>query len=316
MTDDTLSGRKVWVAGHAGMVGAALVRRLQNENCEILTVGRAELDLRRQAEVEAWITLHRPDSVFLLAATVGGIHANSTRPAEFLYDNLAIEQNIIHASYRAGVGKLLFLGSSCIYPRLADQPASEEALLTGPFEPTNEWYAIAKVAGLKLCQAYRRQYGCDFICAVPNNLYGPGDNFDPVQGHVAASLITKFHRAKMEGSPVVELWGTGSPLREFMFVDDVTDAMVFLMRGYSDEAFVNIASGLEISIRRLAELTARIVGYDGKIVWDSTKPDGMPRKMLKIDRLAELGWNATTSLEEGFQRTYQWYVRQGDQVRG
>jgi GDP-L-fucose synthase len=310
-----LKGRKVWVAGHRGMVGSALVRRLAREECQILTVGRTEVDLRRQVEVEDWLTANRPDAVFLAAATVGGILANSTRPADFLYDNLAIEQNIIDGAYRAGVKKLLFLGSSCIYPRMAEQPMAEEALLTGPLEPTNEWYAIAKIAGIKLCQAYRRQYGCDFISAMPTNLYGPGDNFDLSQGHVAAALIAKIHRAKVDGLPAIELWGSGTPLREFLYVDDLADALVFLMKHYSDEPHINVGTGDEISIRALAELLARIVGYEGAITLDPTKPDGTPRKVMKVDRLAALGWRAPTSVEDGFRLAYQWYCANLDNVR-
>ena len=310
-TEYALSGRRIWVAGHRGMVGSALVRRLAAEDCTILTVSRGEVDLRRQAEVEGWLERNRPDAIFLAAATVGGIHANSTRPAEFLYDNLAIEQNIIHGAYGIGVAKLLFLGSSCIYPRLAAQPMSEDALLTGPLEPTNEWYAVAKIAGIKLCQAYRRQYGCDFISAMPTNLYGQGDNFDLLQGHVAAALIAKIHQAKSEGQPSITLWGSGTPLREFLFVDDLADALVFLMKRYSDEPHVNVGTGKEISIRGLAELLAGIVGYTGQIVLDPTKPDGTPRKVMNVDRLAALGWRAPTDLEEGFRLAYRWYVEEG-----
>lgn len=304
----SLEGRRVWVAGHRGMAGSAVVRRLARENCEVLTVGRAEVDLRRQAEVEAWLDKHRPDAVFLAAATVGGIHANSTRPAEFLYDNLAIETNIIHGAYRAGVGKLLFLGSSCIYPRLAEQPMREEALLTGPLEPTNEWYAVAKIAGIKMCQAYRRQYGCDFISAMPTNLYGVGDNFDLQQGHVAAALVAKIHAAKIAGAPFVDLWGTGAPLREFLSVDDLADGLVFMMKHYSGETHLNLGSGVEISIRDLAYLLKDVVGYQGEFRFDSSKPDGSPRKLMEVSRLAALGWTAPTSLRDGFAQTYRWYV--------
>ncbi len=247
-----LAGKRVWVAGHRGMAGSAIVRRLTSENCEILTVTRAEVDLRRQAEVEAWMGKARPQAVFLAAATVGGILANATRPAEFLYDNLAIETNVIHAARKTGVEKLLLLGSSCIYPRLAPQPMTEEQLLTGPLESTNEWYAVAKIAGIKLCQAYRRQYGCDFVSAMPTNLYGPGDNYDLEQGHVAAALQVKVHRAKLTGAPHIELWGTGTPKREFLFVDDLADALVFLMKHYSGEAHINVGTGEEITIRELA----------------------------------------------------------------
>jgi len=303
-----LAGKRVWVAGHRGMAGSAIVRRLGEENCEILTVARAEVDLRRQADVEAWMAAKKPQAVFLAAATVGGIMANATRPAEFLYDNLAIETNIIHAAWKTNVEKLLFLGSSCIYPRLAQQPMSEDQLLTGPLESTNEWYAIAKIAGIKLCQAYRRQYGCNFISAMPTNLYGPGDNYDLKQGHVAAALQIKVHRAKTTGVPHIELWGTGTPRREFLFVDDLADALVFLMKGYSGESHVNVGTGADITIRELAELIARIADYHGEIVYDRSKPDGTPRKVMDVSRLAALGWKAKTPLEEGFRKAYRWYI--------
>jgi GDP-L-fucose synthase len=304
----SLAGKRVWIAGHRGMAGSGVVRRLASENCEILTVTRAEVDLRRQAEVEAWMENARPQAVFLAAATVGGILANATRPAEFLYDNLAIEANIIHAARKIGVEKLLLLGSSCIYPRLASQPMTEEQLLTGPLEPSNEWYAVAKIAGIKLCQAYRRQYGCDFVSAMPTNLYGPGDNYDLEQGHVAAALQVKVHRAKLNGAPHIELWGTGTPKREFLFVDDLADALVFLMKHYSGEAHINVGTGEEITIRGLAELIARIAGYHGEIVYDGRRPDGTPRKVMDVSRLTALGWKATTPLEEGFRTAYRWYV--------
>ncbi|KAA0586575.1 GDP-L-fucose synthase [Azospirillum oryzae] len=303
-----LRGKRVWVAGHRGMAGSAIVRRLNREGCDILTVGRDQVDMRRQAEVEAWMAEARPDAVFMAAATVGGIHANSTRPAEFLYDNLAIETNIIHGAYKSGVKKLVFLGSSCIYPRLAEQPMREEALLTGPLEPTNEWYAVAKIAGIKLCQAYRRQYGCDFIAAMPTNLYGPGDNFDLQQGHVAAALIAKIHRAKETGADTVELWGSGKPLREFLFVDDLADALVFLAERYSGEEHVNVGTGAEISIRGLAELIAEVVGWSGHLQFDPGKPDGSPRKLMDNSRIATMGWTAPTSLRDGFAQAYRWYA--------
>jgi len=311
----SLQGKRVWVSGHKGMVGSALVRRLARENCTVLTVDRKEVDLTRQAEVEAWLANAKPDAVFVAAARVGGIHANNTRPAEFLYENLAIEQNIIHGSYKIGVEKLLFLGSSCIYPRLAEQPMAEEALLTGPLEPTNEWYAIAKIAGIKLCQAYRRQYGCDFISAMPTNLYGAGDNYDLTQGHVAAALIAKIHRAVTEGHPTVPLWGTGTPMREFLFVDDLADGLVFLLQNYSGEPHLNIGTGIEITIRDLAVLIGKIAGFTGHFDFDTTKPDGTPRKVMQVNRLAELGWTAPTSLEDGFRKAYQWYVENLDAVR-
>ena len=311
MTTETifsLDGKRVWVAGHRGTVGSAVVRRLEREQCEILTVGRESLDLNRQAEVEDWMAEARPDVVFLAAALVGGIHANNSRPADFIYQNLAIETNVIHTAWKVGVKKLVSLGSSCIYPRLAPQPIQEAALLTGPLEPTNEWYAVAKIAGIKLRQAYRRQHGCDFISVMPTNLYGYGDNFDIEQGHVAAALMVKIHRAKAEGAESVELWGTGEPLREFLFVDDLADGLVFLARHYSDEAHVNLGSGQEISIRGLAELLADVIGYQGRFHFDSSKPNGTPRKIMDSSRLAAMGWQAPTTLREGFERTYWWYV--------
>lgn len=306
-----LAGRRVFVAGHRGMVGSALSRRLAREGCELLTVRRAELDLRRQRETEAWLEAKRPDVVFVAAATVGGILANSTRPAEFIYDNMAIETNLIEAARRVGVKKLLFLGSSCIYPREAAQPMAETALLTGPLEPTNEWYAIAKIAGIKLTQAYRRQYGCDFISAMPTNLYGPGDNFDLASSHVMPALMAKIHRAKQEGRPSVEIWGSGRPRREFLYVEDLADALVHLMQHYSAEPHVNVGSGKDLSIAELARLIARVVGYDGEFRYDASKPDGMMRKLLDVGRIAGLGWRASTSLEEGIARTYDWYLKEG-----
>lgn len=303
-----LAGKRVWVAGHRGMAGSAVVRRLEREDCEILTVGREQVDLRRQAEVEDWMAQAKPDAVFLAAATVGGIHANSTRPAEFLYDNLAIETNIIHGAWRTGVKKLVFLGSSCIYPRLASQPMTEDQLLTGPLEPTNEWYAVAKIAGIKMCQAYRRQYGCDFVSAMPTNLFGFGDNFDLQQGHVAAALLVKIHTAKATGADTVELWGTGTPLREFLFVEDLADGLVFIAKHYSDEPHVNLGTGTEISIRGLAELLAGVIGFTGNFRFDSSKPDGSPRKLMDVSRMAAMGWTAPTSLRDGFARTYRWYL--------
>jgi GDP-L-fucose synthase len=306
-TNFSLKGKRVWVAGHRGMAGSAIVRRLGAEDCEILTVGRGAVDLRRQAEVEAWMVATKPDVVFMAAAKVGGIHANNSLPAEFLYENLAIETNIIHASWQVGVSKLVFLGSSCIYPRLAEQPMREDALLTGPLEPTNEWYAIAKIAGIKLCQAYRRQYGRDFISAMPTNLYGYGDNFDLQQGHVAAALVVKIHQAKDAGAEAVDLWGTGAPKREFLFVDDLADGLVFLAKHYSGESHVNVGTGVEISIRELAEMLADIIGYKGAFRFDPSKPDGSPRKLMDTARMRGMGWTAPTSLRDGFERTCRWY---------
>lgn len=311
MTTDTsfsLEGKRVWVAGHRGMAGSAIVRRLERERCDILTVGRESVDLCRQAEVEDWMAEARPDVVFLAAAVVGGIHANNSRPAEFIYSNLAIEANVIHTAYKVGVSKLVFLGSSCIYPRMAEQPIREDALLTGPLEPTNEWYAVAKIAGIRTCQAYRRQYGCDFISAMPTNLYGYGDNFDIQQGHVAAALMVKIHRAKVEGADSVPLWGDGTPLREFLFVEDLADGLVFLAKNYSGEPHVNLGSSQEISIRGLAELLAEVIGYRGSFHFDTSKPNGTPRKIMDNSRIAAMGWRAQTSLREGFERTYRWYV--------
>jgi GDP-L-fucose synthase len=303
-----LAGKRVWVAGHRGLVGSALMRRLANEDCQILTVPRADVDLRRQTETEAWLLEQRPDVVFLAAATVGGILANDTRPAEFLYDNLAIEANVIHGAWRAGVKKLMFLGSACIYPRLAPQPMSEEALLTGPLEPTNEAYAVAKIAGLMMCQVYRRQFGCDFIAAQPNNLYGPGDRFDPESGHVIPALIVKAHRAKDRGDSTLTVWGSGTPRREFLYIDDLADALVFLMKNYSGLVALNIGTGEEVTIRALAETVAEVVGFTGALAFDSTKPDGAPRKLLDAGKMKALGWRAKTPLREGLKRTYAWYL--------
>ncbi len=307
-TKFSLEGKRVWVAGHRGMAGSAIVRRLEQESCEILTATRQEADLRRQSDAEEWMAANRPDAVFIAAATVGGIHANSTRPAEFIYDNLAIQTNVIHAAWRVGVRKLVFLGSSCIYPRLAEQPMREDALLTGPLEPTNEWYAVAKIAGIKMCQAYRRQYGCDFVSAMPTNLYGYGDNFDLTQGHVAAALLVKIHRAKVEGAEAVELWGTGAPKREFLFSEDLADGLIFVAKNYSDEPHVNVGAGVEMTIRELAELLADVIGYQGGFRFDTSKPDGSPRKLMDVSRMAELGWRAPTALRQGFEMTYKWYL--------
>ncbi|MBV5325154.1 MAG: GDP-L-fucose synthase [Rhodospirillaceae bacterium] len=300
-----LAGKRVWVVGHRGMAGSALCRRLASEHCEILTIGREGLDLRRQAEVEDWMSVNKPDAVFLAAATVGGILANSTRPAEFLYDNLAIETNVIHGAWKNGVSKLMFLGSNCIYPRLAEQPLTEEMLLTGPLEPTNEWYAIAKIAGIKMCQAYRRQYGCDFISASPAGLFGLGDRYDPAHGHVAAALMMRIHDARIQGLDTVTLWGTGTPLREFMYSEDMADGAVFLMTHYSGEDCLNMGSGNEYSIRQLAEAIARAVGWTGRFEFDTSKPDGMPRKYMSSAKVHALGWQASTSLDEGLKSAYQ-----------
>ena len=305
-----LSGKRVWVAGHRGMVGAAILRRLQSIDCKVLTATKQEVDLRRQAQVEDWVAKNKPDVVFVAAATVGGILANDSRPAEFLYDNLVIETNVIEASHRANVRKLLFLGSSCIYPRLAPQPIREDSLLTGPLEPTNQWYAVAKIAGIKMCQAYRKQYGCDYISAMPTNLYGQGDNYDLVSSHVIAALIAKAHGAKQSGSKELFVWGTGSPRREFMYVDDVADALVFLMENYSDDDHVNIGVGSDLTIRELAEIVIRVVGLASEIKFDTTKPDGTPRKLMDSSRLLAMGWAPKTSLEQGLAMAYADYLRQ------
>ena len=307
-----LAGRRVFVAGHRGMVGAACVRRLATEDCEILIATRDEADLRRQEETEEWFRMAKPDVVIVAAATVGGILANSTRPAEFLYDNLAIEANLIEAARKAGVAKLLFLGSSCIYPKFADQPMREDALLTGALEPTNEWYAIAKIAGIKLCQAYRRQHGCDFISAMPTNLYGPGDNFDLQSSHVVPALIRKIDAAKRAGAETVEIWGSGRPRREFLHVDDLADALVHLLKHYSGESHVNVGTGSDVTIAELAETISRIVGWQGRFVYDASKPDGTPRKLLDVSLLASLGWHAQTGLETGLRDAYGWYSSHRD----
>lgn len=298
-----LTGKRVWVAGHKGMVGSAIVRRLASEACEVLTVDRAALDLTDQRAVHDWMQRERPDAVFLAAARVGGIMANSTYPVDFLRDNLLIETAVIDAAHAAGVGKLLFLGSSCIYPKLAPQPIREDALLTGPLEPTNQWYAIAKIAGIMLTQAYRQQHGCDFISAMPTNLYGPGDNFDPQASHVLPALIRKVHEAKATGAPVT-LWGTGSPLREFMHVDDCADACVFLMKTYSGAEHVNIGVGSEISIRDAARLIMTVLGHDGELITDPSKPDGTPRKLMDNSRLTAMGWQPRIGLREGIADAY------------
>jgi GDP-L-fucose synthase len=303
-----LTGRRIFVAGHGGMVGSALVRRLRHVDCEILTVSHKEVDLRRQAETEAWLAASRPDTVFVAAATVGGILANDTRPAEFLYDNMMIEGNLIDGARRIGVKKLLFLGSSCIYPRLAPQPMKEEHLLTGPLEPTNQWYAIAKIAGLKLCTAYRRQHQCDFISAQPTNLYGPGDTYDLNASHVIPALLAKTHHAKMTGAAEIEIWGTGKPRREFLHVDDLADALVFLMERYSAESHINVGWGEDVSIGELAALVAEVVGFKGRPRYATEKPDGMPRKLLDVSLLDRMGWRPKIHLKEGLADAYRWFV--------
>jgi len=303
-----LAGRRVAVAGSAGMVGSALVRRLASQHCEVLGLKRGEADLRRQDAAEAWIKKARPDAVFIAAARVGGILANSMRPAEFLYDNLMIAANLIEASRQQGVKKLMFLGSSCIYPRLAKQPMNEESLLTGPLEPNNEWYAVAKIAGLKLCAAYRRQWKCDFISAQPTNLYGPGDTFDLQASHVIPALMLKTHRAKLEKANSVEIWGTGKPRREFLHVDDLADALVFLMERYSGESHVNVGWGEDVTVAELAKLVASAVGFKGEFRFDKTKPDGAPQKLLDVSKLDAMGWRPRIHLKDGLAETYRWFV--------
>jgi GDP-L-fucose synthase len=304
-----LANARVYVAGHTGLVGSAMVRRLRAEGVgELLTATRAQLDLRDQSEVSHWFKANRPDYVFLVAGTVGGILANSTRPAEFIYDNLMIHGTVVHASHQYDVTKLLYLGSSCIYPREADQPIVEDALLTGPLEPTNEWYAIAKIAGIKLCQAYRRQYGRDFISAMPTNLYGPNDNFDLNSSHVVPALIRKFHDAKLAGQAEVEVWGTGTPMRELLHVDDLADACVFLMKHYSHDSHINVGTGVDITIRELADTVRDVVYPAAQLRFDTSKPDGTPRKVLDVDRLGELGWRASIAFRDGLEATYRWYL--------
>jgi GDP-L-fucose synthase len=302
-----LGGKRIWVAGHRGMVGSALVRRLSREACEILTVGRDRADLRRQDEVEAFIKSAQPDAIILAAAKVGGIAANDAFPADFLADNLAIQTNVVRAAHEQGVQRLLFIGSSCIYPKLTPQPISEDALLTGPLEATNEWYAIAKIAGVKLTQAYRRQHGRDYISAMPTNLYGPGDNFDLSSSHVLPALIRKAHEAKMRGLATMTLWGTGTPRREFLHVDDCADALVFLLKNYSAEDPINVGTGDDLSILELAQMVSRIVGFRGTIEHDLSKPNGTPRKLLDTSRLTAMGWSPRIGLEEGIARVYAWY---------
>jgi GDP-L-fucose synthase len=302
---------RIYVAGHTGLVGSAVVRRLQAAGFKnILTASRQQLDLRDQGEVLHWFKANRPDYVYLVAGTVGGILANSTRPAEFIYDNMMIHGTVVHAAHEYGTEKLLYLGSSCIYPRQATQPITEEQLLTGPLEPTNEWYAIAKIAGIKLCQAYRRQYGCDFISAMPTNLYGPNDNFDLNSGHVLPALMRKFHDAKLAGAKSVEIWGTGSPMREFLHVDDLADACVFLMENYSDDSHINVGTGLDLSIHDLAEKVRGVVYPEAELHFDKSKPDGSPRKVLDVARLRDLGWAPKIDLDAGIRTTYRWFLDQ------
>jgi GDP-L-fucose synthase len=314
MTAFSLAGKRVWVAGHRGMVGAALMRRLESENCTLLTVDKDEVDLRDSRGVAAWMARSKPDVVFLAAAKVGGIVANSTYPADFLYDNLMIETAIIHAAYENKVEKLCFLGSSCIYPKFAPQPIPEEALLTGPLEPTNEGYAIAKIAGIRLCQSYRRQYGCDFISAMPTNLYGPGDNFNLENSHVIPAFLRKADEAKRTGAKSMTIWGSGAPKREFLHVDDCADALVFLTKTYSDFGHINVGSGEDQTIDELARLVMKVVGFNGELIHDTSKPDGTPRKLMSNAKLAAMGWTPRIGLEDGLAQTYRWFLEQ-EQVR-
>ena len=312
----TTRNARIYIAGHRGLVGAAIERRLLADGYgNIITATSGDLDLREQADVRAFLADQRPDYVFLAAATVGGILANDSYPAEFLYDNLMIEANIIDAAYRSGVHKILFLGSTCIYPKMAPQPLKEEYLLTGALEATNQWYAVAKIAGIKLCQAYQRQYGCRFISAMPTNLYGPGDNFDLETSHVMPALIRKFHEAKLTGAPAVIVWGSGTPRREFLHVDDCADACVFLMNNYEGSDIVNVGSGSDVSIAELAALIKDIVGYSGDVVFDTTKPDGTPRKLVDVTRINGLGWRAQIALERGIADAYSWFTANADRPR-
>ena len=305
-----LSSKKVWVAGHRGMVGSAVCRQLENEDCNIIKAGRDEVNLVNQAEVNDWMTAVKPDAIVLAAAKVGGIQANNNFPVDFLYENLMIEANIIHAAHLNNVERLLFLGSSCIYPRLADQPIKENSLLSGALEPTNEWYAIAKITGIKLIQAYRKQYGYDWISAMPTNLYGPGDNYDLNSSHVLPALLRKFHEAKISKSSEVTVWGSGKPLREFMHCDDLANALLFLLKNYTNYEHINVGSGDELSIRELVDVIVKVVGYDAKIVWDESKPDGTPRKLMDTSNLHNLGWRDHRSLFDGISHTYESWLNE------
>ena len=310
-----LRGKRVYVAGHTGLAGSAIVRRLASEHCKVLTVDRRELDLTQQDATEKWIAQARPDAIFLAAARVGGIYANDAFPADFLADNLAISLNVVRAAVAAKVKKLMFLGSSCVFPRNAPQPMTEDLLLTGALEPTNEWYAVAKIAGLKLAEAYRRQFGVDFISVMPTNLYGPGDNYHPENSHVPAALIRRFHEARIKGAGEVVIWGTGKPKREFLAADDLGDACVFVMKHYNGDSFLNIGTGKEVSIEEFARLVADIVGFRGKLVFDTGRPDGPPRKLLDISKITALGWTAKTPLRNGLQAAYKDFLSQGAAIR-
>ena len=310
-----LRGKRIYVAGHTGLAGSAIVRRLASEGCEVLTAKREDLDLTQQDATEKWIATAKPDAVFLAAARVGGIYANDAFPADFLADNLAIAVNVLRAALAVKVKKLMFLGSSCVFPRNAPQPMTEDLLLTGALEPTNEWYAVAKIAGLKLAEAYRRQFGADFVSVMPTNLYGPGDNYHPENSHVPAALIRRFHEAKMKGAGEVVVWGTGKPKREFLAADDLGDACIFVMKHYSGDGFLNVGTGQEVSIEEFARLVAEIVGYRGKLVFDTNRPDGPPRKLLDISKISALGWTAKTPLRAGLQAAYNDFLARGADVR-
>ena len=306
-----LKGKRAYVAGHSGMVGSAIMRRLKSEDCEILAADRKILDLTNQRATEDWLAQMRPDAIFLAAGLVGGIYANNPYPADFIANNLAIALNVIRGAHATGVKKLLALGSSCIYPKLAPQPMTEDALLTGPLEPTNEWYAIAKIAAIKLCEAHRKQHGCDFISVMPTNLYGPNDNYHPENSHVPAALIRRFHEAKLANAPTVKVWGSGTPRREFLYADDAADACVFVMKHYSDLGFLNIGTGEDVTIKEFAESVMHIVGYKGKIVFDTLRPDGAPRKLLDVSKIRKIGWTAKTRLRDGLAQTYADFLATG-----
>ena len=311
----SLNGKRIFVAGHTGMVGSAIVRLLNNIDCEILTVSSQELDLKQSSKVDEWFNEYRPDAVFLAAAKVGGILANSSYPADFLIDNLSIQNSVLTNAFKYKVKKLMFLGSSCIYPRNAKQPIKESSLLTGILEPTNEAYAIAKIAGIKLCQFYRKQYGVDYVSVMPTNLYGPGDNFHPKNSHVVAALISKFYEAVKLNKEEVIIWGTGKPLREFMHVDDLAEGLIFLMENYSEYEHINIGTGKEISITEFAEIIKNISGWKGKIKFDDSYPDGMPRKVMDINKISKLGWNPKIELKEGLKQAYKWFIDNYDHIK-